>query len=107
MEEKEHTIQKLEIELVGLRIKGKKNDDFVKFKDNSVFLNNISDCHIFPCDKIGLGYNKEKEKYEDSTWSPKTLEAGPSTSKVAPHAPAHDNKDFGSSKMQQGVRSIP
>ena len=27
--------------------------------------------------------------------------------KAAPHAPAHDNKDFGSSKMKQGVRSIP
>ena len=28
-------------------------------------------------------------------------------SKATPHAPAHDKKDFGSSKMQQRVRSIP
>ena len=27
-------------------------------------------------------------------------------SKAAPQAPAHDNKDFGSSKMKQGVRSV-
>ena len=28
-------------------------------------------------------------------------------SNAAPHAPTHDNKDFGSSQMKQGVRSIP
>ena len=50
---------------------------------------------------------RKKEKFEDDTWSLKTPEAGPSTSKAAPHARAHDNKDFGSSKMKQGVRSIP
>ena len=70
-------------------------------------LDNILDFQISPLDKTGLGYKKNKEKSEDDTWSPKTPEAGPSTSKVAPHAPAHDNKDFGSSKMKQGVRSIP
>ena len=97
MEEKEQTIQRLEMEVVGLRKKGEKADAFVKFKDSSVILDKILDCQRSPCDKTGLGYKKEKEKFEDNTWSPKTPEAGPSTSKAAPHAPAHDNKDFGSS----------
>ena len=50
---------------------------------------------------------RKERKYEDGTWSPKTLEVGPSTSKATPHSPAHINKDFGSSRMQQGVRYIP
>ena len=100
-------MQKLEIEVVGLRKKGEKTDAFVKFKDNSVVLDKILDCQRSPFDKSGLGYKKEGEKSKDGTWSPKTPEAGPSTSKVAPHAPAHDKKDFGCSRMQQGVRSIP
>ena len=95
------------MEVVGLRKKYEKNDAFVKFKDNSVVLDKILDCQRSPCDKTGLGYKKDKEKPEDDTWSPKTPEAGPSTSKAAPHAPAHGNKKFGSSKMQQRVRSIP
>ena len=107
LEEKEETIQKLEMEVVGLRKKGKKNETFVKFKDNSVVLYKILDCHRYPLEKIGLGYKKDKEKSEDDTSSPKTPEVGPSMSKAAPHAPAHDNKDFGSSNMKQGVRSIP
>ena len=43
-------------------------------------------------------------------WSPKTPEVG-STSfteeSKAFHIPAHDNKDLGSSRMQQGASSIP
>ena len=107
LEEKEETDQKLEMEVVGLRKKGKKNEALVKFQDSSIFLDKILDFQIYPLDKTGLGHKKNKEKYEDDTWSLKTPEAGPSMSKVAPHAPAHDNKDFGSSKMKQGVRSIP
>ena len=95
------------MEVVGLRKKDEKTDAFVKFKDISVVLDKILDFQISPSDKFGLGYKKEKEKSEDSTWSPKTPEVGPSTSKVASHALAHDNKDFGSSKMQQGFRYIP
>ena len=80
---------------------------FLAFQDISIVLDKILDCQRYPLDKTGLGYKKEKEKYEDDTWSPKTLEAGPSTSKVVPHAPSHDKKEFGSSKLQQGVRPIP
>ena len=84
------------MEVVSLRKKGEKDDSFVQFKDSSVALDKILDCQISLYDKTSLGYKKEKEKSEDDTWSPKTLEAGPSTSNAAPHVPAHDNKDFGS-----------
>ena len=94
LEEKEETIQKLEMEAVGLRKKGEKNNAFVKFKDSLVVIDKILDCQKSPCDKTSLGYKKDKEKPEDDTWSMKTPEAGPSTSKVVPHALAHDNKDF-------------
>ena len=59
LEEKEETIQKLEMEVVGLRKKDEKNESFVKFKDNSVFLDNILDFLISPLDKTGLGYKKD------------------------------------------------
>ena len=106
LEEKEETIKKLEMEVVGLRKKGEKNEVFFKFKDNSVVLDKILDFQISQFEKTGLGYNKDKEKSEDDTWSPKTPEAGPSMSKESPHALAHENKEFGSSKMKQGVRYI-
>ena len=89
---------------IGLRKKCENIDSFVKFKDSSVVLDKILDFQRSPCDKTGLGYRKDKKKSEDDTWSPKTSEAAPSSSKVAPHAPTHDNKEFGSSKMKQGVR---
>ena len=41
LEEKEETIQKMEMEVVGLRKKGENNDDFVKFKDSLVVLDDI------------------------------------------------------------------
>ena len=80
------------MEVVGLRKKGEKNDDFIKFKDNSIVLDKILDFQISPCDKTGIGYKKEKEKYEDDAWSPKNPGVGPSTSKAAPDAPTHDKK---------------
>ena len=92
LEEKEQTIQKLEMEVVGLRKKGEKTDAFVKFKDSSVVLDKILDCQRSPFNKSSLGYKKEGEKYEYDTWTPKTQEAGPSSSKVAPHSPAHKKK---------------
>ena len=76
----------MEMEVVGLRKKGEKNETFVKFKDSLVFLDKIFNFQKSPLDKTGLGYNKEKEKSEDDTWSPKTPEAGTSTSKATPHA---------------------
>ena len=48
------------MEVVGLRKKGEKNDVFIKFKDSLVVLDNILDFQISPCDKIGLGYKKDK-----------------------------------------------
>ena len=72
LEENEQTIQRLEMEVVGLRKKGEKNDAFVKFKDSSVVLDKILDCQRSPCDKTSLGYKKEKEKSKDDTWSLKS-----------------------------------
>ena len=95
------------MEVVGLRKKGEKNDAFVKFKDKLIVIDKILDFQISPCDKTSLGYKKEGGKYEDNTWSPKTPEVGPSSSKVVPHAPAHENKYFGSSRMHQGVSLVP
>ena len=88
LKEKEETIQKLEMEVVGLRKKGEKNEAFFKFKDSSVVLDKIFDCQRSPFDKTGLGCKEG----ENGTWSLKTLEEGPSSSKVAPHAPAQDNR---------------
>ena len=95
------------MEVVGLRKKCENNDTFFNFKDSSVVLDKILDFQISLCDKTGLSYKKEKEKFEYDTWSPKTPEADPSMSKVAPHASTHYNKYLGSSRMHQGVRSIP
>ena len=72
----------------------------ILYEDSSIILDKILYFQRSPLDKTGLGYKKNKEKSEDDVWSPKTPEAGPSMSKVAPHAPTHDNKDFGSSKMK-------
>ena len=44
LEEKEKTIQRLEMEVVGPGKKGEKNDAFVKFKDSLVVLDKILDC---------------------------------------------------------------
>ena len=106
LEEKEETVQKLEMEVVGLREKGKKHEALVKLQDSSIVLDKILDCQRSPLDKTGLGYKKNKEKLEDESWSLKTPVAGTSTSKAAPQAPAQDNKEIGSSKMKQGVRSV-
>ena len=84
------------MEVVGLSKKGEKKDSFVKFKEISVVLDKILDFQRYPCDNIGLGYEK-KEKYEDDTW---TLEACPSMSRASSHAPAHDKNNFGISKMK-------
>ena len=54
-----------------------------------VISNKTLDCQRYSCDKIGLDYKKEREKYEDDSWSPNSPEACPSTSKDAPHALAH------------------
>ena len=48
------------MEVASVRKKGEKNDVFVKFKDNSVALDKILDFQIYLCDKVGLGYTKEK-----------------------------------------------
>ena len=95
------------MEVVGLRKKGEKNEKNFKFKDSSIVVDKILDCQRSPLNKTGLGYKKDKEKFQDDTWSPKTPEATPSTSEVVTHAHAHDKKDFGSSKLQKGVGPIP
>ena len=84
------------MEVVGLREKGEKNESFSKFKGSSGVLDKILDFHRSPLNKTGLSYKKDKEISEGETWSLNTPKLGPSTSKVAPHAPAHDNKEFGS-----------
>ena len=60
LEEKEKTIHKLEMEVVGLRKKGEKNEYFFKFKESTFVLDKILDFQRYPCDKTGLGYKKEK-----------------------------------------------
>ena len=64
LEEKEKTIQKLEMEVVGIRKKGENTDSFSKFKDSSVVLDKILDFHISPLDKNSLGYKKGQIKIE-------------------------------------------
>ena len=78
------TNQKHEFEMVNLRKKIEKSKHHEKFNSSSVMLDKILDCQRSPLDKTGLGYKKNKEKFEDDTWSLKTPEAGPSTSKAAP-----------------------
>ena len=86
------------MEVVGLRKKDKKSDAHVKFNNNSVILDEILDCQRSPFDKPGLGYNKERGKSVVGTWSPKTLEEIPSTSKNErkyPHQePTQHKEDF-------------
>ena len=60
LEENEQTIQRMEMEVVGLKKKGEENDAFFKFKNSWVMLDNILDFQISPCDNTGLGYKKEK-----------------------------------------------
>ena len=52
----------MEMEVVGLKKKGKKNEALVKFQDSSIFLDKILDFQRSPLDKTGLGYKKNKEK---------------------------------------------
>ena len=59
LEGKEQTIQKMDMEVVGLRKKDEKTDAFVKFKDILVFLDKILDFQRTPFVKSGLGYKKE------------------------------------------------
>ena len=58
--EKEETVQKLELEVVGLRKKGKKNEALVKLQDSWIVLDKILDWQISPLDKTSLGYKKNK-----------------------------------------------
>ena len=59
--DEEETIQKLEMEVVGLRKKGKKNEALVKFQDSSIVLDKILDCQRSPLDKTSLDYKKDKK----------------------------------------------
>ena len=99
LEEKDKTNQRLEMKIVSLRKKIEKSKAHVKFNESSVILDEILKCQRSPLDTSGLGYKKEEDKSEGGTWSPKTPEAGPSSSKgkdkVSHRAPVHDNKEFG------------
>ena len=95
------------MEVVGLRKKCKNNEAFFKFKESSVVLDKILDFQRSPLDKMSLGYKKDKKNFEDHPWSPKTPKAGPSTSKAAPHAHAHDNKNHSNSSLHQELGCIP
>ena len=84
------------MEVVCFRNKIEKSNNHVKFNRSSVILDKILDCQMSPFEKYGLGYKKEEDESEGGTWSPKTPEAGPSSSKgkdkAAPHAPVHEKK---------------
>ena len=90
LNEKEKQCQKLEMEVVGLRKKDKESNAYVKINNSSVILDEILDCQAYPFDKYVLGYNKERGKYVVGTWSPKTHEAIPSTSKNESKAPRQE-----------------
>ena len=89
--DEEEQYQKLEMELVGLRKTSEKSNACVKFRNNSIILDEILDCQRSPFDKFGLGYNLGKEKSVADTWTPSKYEVGPSFSKdesqAAPHIP--------------------
>ena len=69
------------MEVVGFRKKDNKSDAYVMFNNNLVILDEILDCKRSSVEKCGLGYNKERGKYVVGTWSHKTHEEIPSTSK--------------------------
>ena len=61
LDEKEEQCQKLEMEVVGLRKTSEKsNAQCVKFKNNSIILDEILDYQRSAFDKSGLGYNSGK-----------------------------------------------
>ena len=60
MDEKEEQYQKLEMEVVGLKKTSEKSNACVKFRKNSIILDEILDCQRSPLDKYGLGYNSGK-----------------------------------------------
>ena len=61
LDEKEKTYKKLEMEVVGLIKTSEKSNACVKFRNNSIILDEILDCQRSPFDKSGLGYNSGKE----------------------------------------------
>ena len=54
----------MEMEVVELRKRVEKSGAHVKFNNSSLILDEILERQRSPCDKSGLGYNKEDEKYE-------------------------------------------
>ena len=79
LEEKERENQRLEMEVVGLRKKIEKSNDYVKFNESSVILDEIMKCQRISSDKSGLGFKKEEDKLKEVLWSPRIPEAGSST----------------------------
>ena len=99
LDEMEEQCQKLEMEVVGLRKTIEKSNACVKFRNNSIILDKISDFQRSPFDKSGRDYNSRKDKSIADTWKPRKYEAGPSFSKdesrAAPHIPAKDIRKLG------------
>ena len=77
------------MEVVKLRKKGEKYDAYVKFKNNSIILDDISDCQRSPFSKYDIRYNKGSEKFEVGTLTFEMPKASPlfckRKSKVAPY----------------------
>ena len=96
------------MEVVGLRKTSEKSNACVKFRNNSIILDEILDCQKSHFDKSGLGYNSGKEKSVADTWTPSKYEVGPSFSKdesqAASHIPSKDIRKFGG---YQGVSPTP
>ena len=79
------------MEVVGLRKTNEKSNTYVKFRNNSIILDEILDSQRSPFDKSGLGYNPGKEKSVADTWTPRKYEENLSFSKdeiqATPHIP--------------------
>ena len=60
LDEKEDQCQKLEMEVVCLKKTSEKSNACVKFRNNSIILDEILDRQRSPFDKSGLGYNSGK-----------------------------------------------
>ena len=111
LDEKAKQCENIEKEVVGLRNTSEKSNACMKFRINSVILNEILDYQISPLGRSGLGYNSGKEISIADTWKPSKYEAIPSFSKNegqdAPHVPAKNKEELKRPKKHQGVSPTP
>ena len=79
------------MEVVELRKRVEKSGAHEKFNNSSFILDEILERQRSPCDKSGLGYNKEDEKYKVGTWTSGNHEASSSFSKDGSEIARHEH----------------